>query len=336
MTTLTVSVVIPAYTLDRWPILIKAVDSVRRQTVTPDEVVVSVDNNDELLELCRAHWPGAAEPPVRTVANRFSEHLDGYDAHFKAGVARRFGGGSARNAAVETIASDVIAFLDDDAWAEPDWLEQLLRVYEQFPVVAVGGAPLPAYETERPVWFPTAFDWVFGCAYEGLPRSTGPLRHLIGANMSVRREAFEALNGFRPVGGRWYADVPAHFDDLDLCMRIADRFGTDSLYYEPRGVVHHYVSAARVSWRYFYRRCYFVNREKVQAFRDMGSAADLVAEREFVWRALTRYCVADFRRGLAGQPGSFRAVGATIAGVSLAGLGHIRGRLDRILSSSAA
>ncbi|MDQ1383126.1 MAG: glucosyl-dolichyl phosphate glucuronosyltransferase, partial [Actinomycetota bacterium] len=162
--------------------LIKAVDSVRRQTVAPDEIVISVDNNNELLGLACARWKDAAEPPVRALANPFADHLHGCHADVKAHrVTRRFGGGSARNAAVEAITSEVVAFLDDDAWAESDWLEQLLRVYEHFGVVAVGGAPLPAYETDRPVWYPSAFDWVFGCAYEGLPPSTGPLRHLIGA-----------------------------------------------------------------------------------------------------------------------------------------------------------
>ena len=40
--------------------------------------------------------------------------------------------------------------------------------------VAVGGAPLPRYETGRPRWFPANFDWVFGCAYAGLPTELGP------------------------------------------------------------------------------------------------------------------------------------------------------------------
>ena len=322
----TVSVVIPAHTMKRWPLVVKAVESARRQTVSPEEVVLCIDNNPELLARAREQWPTAGAG-VRVMANRFSGHVDGWQVHAKAhGAARRFGAGSARNCAVETVASDIVAFLDDDAWAEPEWLENLLTVYERFPVAAVGGPPLPDYETGRPVWFPSSFDWVFGCAYEGLPESTAPLRHLIGANMSVRRDAFVALSGFQSVD----------FDDLDLCMRLAARFGTESLYYEPRAVVHHYVPAERVSWRYFYRRCYFVNREKVQTFRDMGSAANLAAELEFVWRALTRYCVTDLRRGVAGEPGAFRAVGATIAGIALAGLGNLRGRLDNGSSSGIA
>ena len=140
------------------------------------------------------------------------------------------------------------------------------------------GAPLPNYESARPPWFPANFDWVFGCAYEGMPTELGPLAHLIGANMSVRRDAFERIGGFHSID----------FDDLDLCMRLAAHFPDRRLLYEPRAIVHHYVPAQRVEWRYFWRRCFFVNREKVEAFADMGDAANIQAELEFVRRAFTR------------------------------------------------
>ena len=223
---------------------------------------------------------GSAEgTPVTVLPNRQSDHLARVTAHQAAhGTTRRFGAGSARNMAAEAIDSDVIAFMDDDAEAAPDWIAQLLSVYRDPSVVAVGGAPLPRYETVRPAWFPANFDWVFGCAYAGLPSEIAPLRHLIGANMSVRRTAFEAVGGF----------VGSDFDDLNLCMRLSRKYGAQSTYYNPHAVVRHFVPGERVTWRYFWRRCYFVNREKVRVFRRVGSAANLIAEREFVLRALTR------------------------------------------------
>src|SRR4051794_30070962 len=316
----TIAVVIVAYTMNRWPFVVKAVESVRSQTYAAAEIVLCIDNNEDLFERATAEWSPADAPTVRVMRNRFTFTEGSERRNPRAqpyGVARRYGGGAPRNAAVETVASDIVAFLDDDAWAEPDWLAQLVGVYERFAVVAVGGAPIPDFETDRPAWFPRSFDWVFGCAYEGLPTSTGPLRHLIAANMSVRREAFVALNGFQS----------GELDDLDLCMRLADEFGTASLYYEPRAVVHHHVPSERVSWRYFYRRCYYVNRDKVQTFRGMGPAANLVAERQFVWRAL-RSSLRDVRRGLLGEADALRRFGATIAGIALAGAGHLRGRMD--------
>lgn len=325
--TTTVSVAIPAFTIQRWELICKAVESARSQSVPVDAVVLCIDNNAELLRRAEAEWQHADGTPVKVIANRHSDHLTRVSAHQAAhGTTRRFGAGSARNTAAETIDSDIIAFMDDDARAEPDWLEQMLLVFRDPAIVAVGGAPLAEYETERPPWFPHNFDWVFGCAYEGLPTQVAPLRHLIGSNMAVRREAWSAVGGFQG----------SDFDDLNLCMRLAARFGVDSLYYTPHAIVHHHVSRDRVSWGYFWRRCYFVNREKVRVFRRMGAAANLIAEREFVIRALTREGGRYIRRILRGDRDAARALGAMLMGIALAGAGHLRGRLDQHLAQRAA
>jgi hypothetical protein len=95
--------------------------------------------------------------------------------------------------------------------------------------------------------------------------------------------------------------------------------------------VHHRVPADRLTWRYFYRRCFFVNREKVRAFDAMGSAANLTAEREFVWRSLKVGVGTDLRRGFGGHPDAFRSLAARLVGIALAGLGHIAGHADLIV-----
>lgn len=319
--TLSVAVVIPAHTMDRWTLLCKAVDSVCSQTARVDRIVVCVDNNEELLRRAQGEWSLAGDAPVEVIANRHSDHLSRVAAHQAAhGIARRFGAGSARNTAVEHTDSDIIAFMDDDAHAHREWVEQLLRVFAEPSIVAVGGPPLPDYETARPSWYPGNFNWVFGCAYDGLPSEVGPLRHLIGANMAVRRSAWEAVGGF----------LGSDFDDLNLCMRLAARFGVESIYYTPHAVVHHYVPRDRVTWRYFWRRCFFVNREKVRVLRRLGSAANLTAEREFVLRSMTRQLSHYLRRALMGEREAALALGAMVAGIGLAAAGHARGRLDQI------
>src|SRR3954471_19652682 len=96
------AVVICAYTERRWDVLVEAIESVRHQTTAPDRVVVVIDHNDVLLERIRARFP---EPDVEFVANRGKRGLS-----------------SARNTGLEMADEDVIAFLDDDAVAQPDWL----------------------------------------------------------------------------------------------------------------------------------------------------------------------------------------------------------------------
>ena len=64
-TAMSVAVAIPAYTMDRWSLLTKAVESLRIQTVPVDEIVLCIDNNDELLQRAREQWQ-ASEGTDRT------------------------------------------------------------------------------------------------------------------------------------------------------------------------------------------------------------------------------------------------------------------------------
>jgi GT2 family glycosyltransferase len=293
-----ISVVICAYTMDRWDLLVQAVASVTGQGVPPLEVILCVDHNRELFERSRIAFAGG-QVPVLVLENRHDGRL-----------------GSARNTAVEAARGELIAFLDDDAAAAPDWLEKLQGVYAQEPTaMVVGGAPLPRYARPKPAWFPEEFLWVFGCAYKGLPATQQPVRHVIGACMSARRDALLEVGGF-------HSD---NHDDMDLCHRVAHRFGPQSVLYDPAIRVSHFVGAERVTWSYFWHRCHDVNRGKVTAFMDMEEAGNIRAELAFALRSMfvtvPRYLFSRQRGGVA-------RAGATIAGLALAATGHVRGRID--------
>ena len=298
---MTVSVVICAYTEDRWSLLLQSVASVQCQSRIPLEIIVCVDHNDSLLERCRRQWTDQAESPsvpVVVLANKYAGRL-----------------GSARNSAAEVAHGDVVAFLDDDAWADPDWLDRLLSPYASESVMAVGGAPLPEFEAARPGWFPLEFDWVFGCAYSGLPESQAPVARLIGANMSVRRLALAEIGGF-------HSD---NHDDMDMCHRLRDLRPAEQIIYEPMARVHHFVPAARTTWAYFWRRCFFVNKGKVAAFQQMEGAANLSADIGFVGRALSHGVSRGLRQASKGDAwGAVRAA-TILAGIVLAGSGHLVG-----------
>jgi glycosyltransferase involved in cell wall biosynthesis len=126
-----VSVVICAYTELRWGQLQRAVDSVRAQSKPAHEVLVVVDHNDALLR--RA----TAELDARVLRNGDVQGLSG-----------------ARNTGVAAARGDVVAFLDDDAYAEPDWLERLVEPYADPRVVAVGGDVRADFEAGRPAFLP--------------------------------------------------------------------------------------------------------------------------------------------------------------------------------------
>lgn len=297
---LTYSVVICAYTLDRWDLLKESVASAEGQLVRPNEILVCIDHNPELSALAQQAW--SSNPVVRVIDNRFPGRL-----------------GSARNSAMEVVVGDVVAFLDDDARADSDWLTRLEAIYSHSPdVQAVGGGPKPRYEVPRPSWFPFEFDWVFGCAYRGLPSERAATGRLIGASMSARRRAILKVGGF-------YSD---NHDDMDLSHRLIAEFGHESVVYDPSIQVSHFVTRERLTWSYFWRRCFYVNRGKVLAVSDLENAgnlnADLAFVRQAVLVALPEY-VGDRSRGGWGR------AGALLTGVALAGFGNLAGRLSLLV-----
>lgn len=302
-TGLVADVVICAYTDKRWDLLCASVASVQHQTVAPQRILLCIDHNDELADRCLERWPATgqtAQPEVTVLRNRFPGRL-----------------GSTRNTGVEQVDADIIAFLDDDAAADPDWLENLLRVYVEDGAHAVGGAPMPVFETAKPAWFPDEFQWVFGCHYPGLPEHRSPTPHLIGASMSVRAASLRAVNGFQS----------DNHDDMDLSHRIAAAHGAASVVYDPAAKVRHFVTADRVTWTYFWRRCFFVNRGKVRAFHDLGHAGNLGAELAFA-RRMAGSVLRRLGRGLRGDRGAVAQAGAIVAGLGLAAVGHVAGRID--------
>ena len=170
-----ITVVLTTFSERRWPQLQLAVRSLQGQTQVPDEIVIVVDHNPALLRTVRHTFPGIA-----VIENRAPAGLSG-----------------ARNAGLAAATGEIVAFIDDDAEASPDWLEQLHAGYGDASVIASGGSVEPVWDGERPPWFPAEFLWVVGCSYRGLPDRRSDVRNLIGCNMSFRRRALLAAGGFR-------------------------------------------------------------------------------------------------------------------------------------------
>ena len=299
-----ISVVICAYTQARWHDLVAAVHSVRGQSVQPREIIVVVDHNPTLLE--RVH---TEVPYVIAIENQEAKGLSG-----------------ARNSGIAAATGAVIAFLDDDGVAAPDWLEHLLRAYANPEVMGVGGTVEPLWIGGRPPWFPAEFDWVVGCTYRGLPEVTAPVRNLIGCNMSFRREVFEGVGGFRSGIGRVGID-PAGCEETELCIRVGRRWPSKALLYEPRARVQHRVPARRARWSYFRARCYAEGLSKALVAQAVGAGDGLASERTYTVRTLPRAVIRGVADSLRGDPSALPRVGAIVAGLALTTAGYLMGTI---------
>ena len=91
--------------------------------------------------------------------------------------------------------------------------------------------------------------------------------------------------------------------------------------YEPRAEVRHYVAPERLTWSYFWRRCFFVNRSKVGAFADMGDAGNIRAEVSFGVRVLLAL-VPGLLAAMTGRPQRLRQALVAVAGLAVAACGY--------------
>jgi GT2 family glycosyltransferase len=305
----TVSVVIPAFLLERWGDLQEAVASVREQTAPALETVVVIDHQPELLSLAQRRLNGA-----RVIPNKFDRGASG-----------------ARNSGVAESRGEVVAFLDDDAVASADWLTNILPHFDRAEVVGVGGGLQPWWATARPRWFPDEFNWAIGASYVGMPTSATAVRNVWSGNMAIRREIFDQIGGFRLDFGK--VGPYRQPEDTDLCMRAAKARQNGLWLYEPTAIAAHRVPADRATFRYFLRRTYLEGTGKAALAGHNGVRNSTSVE--FRYALLT--CSLGLVRGL-GQAvtgdasGIFRSL-ALVAGLSSAAAGFIVGSVARTVGA---
>lgn len=134
--------------------------------------------------------------------------------------------------------------------------------------------------------------------------------------MSARRKVLTALGGF-------HTDT---LDDLDISLRLVSTFPGQKILFAPRATVEHRVPAERLTWRYFWHRCYIENRRKVAVVRQMGEAGSLEAERRYVSRVLPSAVGRALADGMRGRPYGFRRAAAILCGVAMAAFGFGTGQ----------
>jgi GT2 family glycosyltransferase len=144
---------------------------------------------------------------------------------------------AARNLGLETATGQIIAYLDDDARPDPQWLRYLATTFTTTTHVGVGGPNIAPTHS--------------GIVAECVDRTPGgPMQvlltdreaeHIPGCNMAFRRAALEAIGGFD-------AQFRVAGDDVDICWQLQERGWT--LGFNPTAVVwHRRRDSVRAHWK---------------------------------------------------------------------------------------
>jgi glycosyltransferase involved in cell wall biosynthesis len=308
-----ISVVLCAYTEERWDDLVAAVRSIRNQSLAAQEIVVVIDNNPTLLARVRDSMPD-----VLAIESKGAR-----------------GAGEARNSGVRAASGSIVAFLDDDAVADPDWLEHGADAFASDEVIGVGGRIEPAWDDAPPRWLAEEFYWTIGCTYPGLPTSRAPVRNLIATNMFVRRAAFLEIGGFRAGFGK--TGARSGTEETDLCIRAGQKWPERIWLYDPAVAVIHRVPNARATPKYFVSRCYDEGVAKASIVTFVGWHDGLAAERAYAAHTLPRGLARGLGAALSGRdPHGLARSASIVVGLAATLAGYARGRRARAGAAQSA
>lgn len=305
------SVVICVYTEERWEDIRQAVESVERQRRKAHELILVVDHNPELhLKLKREYQRAVV------VENTHERGLSG---------------GKNTGAAVAT--GDIVAYLDDDAVADPGWLEALEEGFQDTEVtgtvVGVGGRTEPLWASaRRPRWFPYEFDWTVGCTYRGMPAVRAPIRNVMGGNAAFLREVIAEVGGFhsgigRSVQGR--KSRPLGCEETEFCIRLSQRKPGSVMLFEPRALIGHKVPRQRETFAYFRTRCYAEGLSKALVTREVGTQDGLASERAHALKTLPLGALRSLGEALRGDVGGLGRATAIVVGLAWTSWGYLVG-----------
>jgi glucosyl-dolichyl phosphate glucuronosyltransferase len=162
----------------------------------------------------------------------------------------------ARNAGWRAARAPLVAYLDDDAIAAPDWLARATSAFVRLKPApgCLGGPVLPIWEVPRPAWLPDAL-LPYLTVLE-LGQDSGPMprgKFLYGTNSVFPRELLAEIGGYPPeLGpiGRW------HRSGEDTFVQKLLRERGYPLWYDPALRVQHSVPRERVRRGWVLRRLY--------------------------------------------------------------------------------
>jgi glycosyltransferase involved in cell wall biosynthesis len=173
-----------------------------------------------------------------------------------------------KNRGVRESRGEIVAFVDDDVYFSPGWLEAIASAFERHPDVAcIGGKVVPHFEGDRPSWLEDDLLDVYSVAHYGdNEREIQPPEYPIGCNMAFRRSVFKQLGGFPTSLGRKPGNLLSNDETYFLLCVVNSGL---KLLYSPDAQVSHRISADRTTQQWLLRRWYWQGISHI-AMRQIG------------------------------------------------------------------
>lgn len=222
-------------TYNRADVLPKCLESLANQTAADEffEVLI-IDNN--------------STDDTKRIALDFC----GKNTNFKYIFEEKQGLSQARNRAIAEAKGEFLAYIDDDAIADKEWVEKIISVIQNNKdIAALGGKILPWYNTEKPKWFTDEFglhSW--GDKHLQLSLQNYPFG-LSGSNMIFKKDILEKYNGFSAEYGMTGNKIAFGEESLLFNKMLKNK---ENIQYFPEIFVYHLVSEKSYSLKEAFKR----------------------------------------------------------------------------------
>ncbi len=245
-------------TYNRQDYILEALESLRKQTLSTDRFEVLVINNNS---------PDNTEALVKQYISAHPILSVRYE------LETRQGASFARNTGAALSRSPLLVFMDDDAIAEPDYLQNILSFYQQHPEVSgLGGRIIPRYIPEEPKWMSYYVSSLVGnFDYSPEVEEFRPGKYPLESNMVIRKSDFNLVGGFNTdlPGVKGTLRIGGEGKDFFLKLQKAGK----RIYYDPSIIVHHVVEVKKLTPEYMYRVASGIGRGERVRTRSAGGGA---------------------------------------------------------------
>jgi len=206
----------------------------------------------------------------KEISEDFRSALPAFTRPFTYEILDRSGLSYARNYALKKCNAPYIAYIDDDAFVDQGWVDEIMIAFKQWNAGVVGGKVLPIWEEKKPDWLEggdllgslAILDWGDEC------RAITDYEWLIGASIAYETQVLQDIGGFDENLGRKGNILLCH-EEMDVNLKIASR--RKSVMYCGKATSKHVIQKERITQNWFCENAFwdgisrYIQTEKLDA-----------------------------------------------------------------------
>lgn len=231
-------------------------------------VIICTYNRAEMLRETLASWRSVknagSNVELVIVDNNSTDHtqkvvesfLPACPSQFRYVFETHAGLSRARNRGIEEASGQIIAFVDDDVYFDKEWLNALLKVFNDNPEIScAGGRSIPKFDGNKPDWITEDILRLYGSTNSGdQDRLMIFPEHPFGLNMAFRKEVFTHVGNFNINLGRIKSSLMSN-EERDIFYRISKV--NLKVFYASKAILHHRIPKDRMDKRWVVERTYW-------------------------------------------------------------------------------